>query len=149
MDKSVRTSLWKKLSTMMAEGFREFEPYKEKSVYIWPGELVFRSTELISPKTAFVIFSPETKGREQFTVELAWSIDAHFPKLTQRPSDVPAGNEKMLSRPQAAVRLPTIADPNGGSWIDVGIDTVDIVVRRVMEELVQHGIPYLRRVGRQ
>lgn len=131
---------------MMLENFPAFEPYKEKSMYIWPGELVFRSTELIAPKTAFVIFSPEPKGREQFTVELAWSTDEQFPKLPQRPSGVPAENERLLSRAQAAVRLLTLADPNAGSWLEVNKDAVDFTARQVIEELRQYGIPYLQRI---
>jgi hypothetical protein len=148
MDKAVRTSLWKQLTDALLEAFPSLEPNKQKSVYVWPGELVCRSRQLASSRTAFVIISPSQKGREQFTVELAWSMNDQFPPLTQRPSGVSHQNESLLSQPQAAVRLFTLANPNASDWVEVGKDTIGDAVERTVRELKQYGLPYLSRVGK-
>ena len=146
MDKAIRTSLWKQFTAALP-AFPSLDLYKEKSVYVWPGELVFRSRQLTPSRTAFVIISPSQKGREQFTVELAWSMNDQFPSLAQRPSGVPHQNESLLSRPQAAVRLFTLANPTASDWIDVNKDSIGDAVERTVSELRQYGLPYLSRVG--
>ncbi|HET7792709.1 MAG TPA: hypothetical protein VFL64_04925 [Rhizobacter sp.] len=146
MDKSLRTSLWKGLTAALVQAFPSLTPYKEKTKYIWPGELVFSSPDLVEGKTAFVIISADAKGRDQITVELAWSSTGRFPELVVRPSDVPARNEHLLTRPQAAVRLFSLGDPNADSRMAVTKDGIDRVIERTISELQLHGLPYLKRV---
>lgn len=140
MKAPLRKQLWTELAALINAQVPQFAPYEAKSPYIWPGEFVLSAGTLIAPKTAFIVLSPEPKGRDQFTIELAWSPDPTFPELAQRPSGVPNQHEALLARDKAAMRLL--------EWTDVEKDTVKTVAKRAVAELRSVGIPYLLRVSR-
>ena len=84
MDKLIR----KKFIASCKKGMEEvgdFHLFLQKSRYIWPGELVYVSSSLISNGFAFVIFSPNEKYNSA-ALEVGWSNECVFPDLMQRPS---------------------------------------------------------------
>jgi hypothetical protein len=65
----------------------------------------------------------------------------------QRPSGVPAQNEEILRREEAAVRLFGISNPNGEVWFDIASGDADALVEMTVSTIREFGVPYLLRVG--
>ena len=65
--------------------FPEFKPARVSSRYVSSAERPFRWIP-IEPLHCWIILVPDGKGRQAFTVEIAWSQRSRFPELSMRPS---------------------------------------------------------------
>lgn len=142
----------------------QFELIKIKSVYIFPGERIFRWI----PKSSlhcFIILSPSHKGYDEFTIEIGWSVLGRFPELSVRPSPVKSADENIFSRSEFICRL-TNLNPDITEWwkFDHIEDPIDMLfkesvpistgkaqkvvkacVEDAMDAIIRYGVPYLDR----
>lgn len=105
MRKEYRRAIRDLFKGAVARALAGFLPVKLRSPILFGGETVFRWTpggEL----QCFVILVPDHRGRQSFTVELAWSTAGRFPDITARPSIVLApGDPDPVEVLEAVVRL--------------------------------------------
>lgn len=149
MNKKIKNKLFSKCLESILTEIPEFVEYSEKSIYIAPGEVLFRSMTLINQKAAFIILKPHNKY-DKVTVEVGWSSSGFFPKLIQRPSGGSAQESEMLLRSEAVVRVPSIRTLSGmmDDWLPVSAGEEEIVSGQIMRMLLNDGIPYLLRVNK-
>jgi hypothetical protein len=146
MDRKLRKRAFDLFARHMKESLPTFKPFRAKSLYVWPGEVVWEDAETMGDTTLFIILSPEPKGRDQFTVELGWSRLRRFPELIQRPSlAFQSEFERCYERDEATVRLSSLTDHH--SWIDLYDDNVNVAVATQVRNLLDHGIPFLQAVS--
>lgn len=143
MERKLKKRLFDLFAENMQKALPTFRPFKAKSSYVWPGELIWQDGETIADTSLFIIVSPESKGRDQFTVELGWSKLRRFPELAQRPSLVSQVDfEHCHDHREATLRLSSLTDHI--SWIDVNYDEVEVAVANQLRNLLDHGIPFLK-----
>lgn len=144
MQKHLRAKAVALLSEQMTKAFPDFIQVKMKSVYIWPGEVLWRKDA--EDCSYFVVLSPEAKGRDEVTVELAWSRLKRFPELMQRPALVTADAiANAEEKDEGTVRLGMLAREHWG-WVPVNDESISDVVAFFMAKLRKDGIPFLSRI---
>lgn len=145
MDKTLRTKLVLAFDKALTRQFSAFAQVKIKSMYIWPGETVWRREGAAC--SYFLILSPEAKGQSNaVTVELGWSRLKRFPELSQRPSlSTPAQLQAAASRDEGTVRIGSLCD---GSFDLLQVDEpgLQAVVDLLMEKLKVVGMPFLDQI---
>lgn len=144
MQKNLKAKVAALFAEEMKMAFPDFVQVKMKSMYIWPGEVLWRKDA--DDCSYFIVLSPETKGRDEVTVELGWSRLKRFPELMQRPALVTAEAIANAERKdEGTVRLGRLA-ADQWDWMPVNDELVPAVVAFFMEKLRQDGIPFLRRM---
>lgn len=84
--------------------FTDFEPYPEKSMYLFPGERAYyRAVD--DQLWLFIVCSPDSKGHERFTIELGWSTLERFPEIGMRPNCAASSSREEFVKPEAMLRL--------------------------------------------
>ena len=144
MDKKLKKRIYDVLARLIHELLPSFVPFQEKTKYLWPGEKAWEDTSSTQNASLYIIFSPEYKGRDQFTIEIAWSRLRRFPELIRRPSLAISGRgeiEQCYVYQEASVRLPRLVEEE--SWVDVNNDNVDEAVARQFKTLLDYGVPFL------
>jgi len=93
-----------------------FDPVKVEAQVLFGGETVFRwaaSDQL----DCFVFLVPDPKGRQSFTIELAWSTEGRFPEATSRPTLIlGAEDPDPTDVEEGVVRLGDLADRRDAWW---------------------------------
>ena len=126
----------------MTEALPSFAPFNEKNLYLWPSEKVWVDATTFTNATLYILFCPESKGRDQFTIELGWSKLRRFPELIQRPSlAFKADFENCYERQEVITRLPYLTEEN--EWIDINGDDVEEIILKQMKNLIDCGMPFL------
>lgn len=171
MRKEYGAALRRGFTTALRAAFPEFEPVALQSMYVFPGERLFRWVPF-EPLHCWIILVPGRTGGESFSVEIAWSARARFPELSMRPSPETSGG----SRDEHALRIRRPSDPAEVWWRlpDPVLDTIEsgrapdeLVLRAAVEpipaaraaadvapgiaeaiELLRvWGVPYLQRIA--
>ena len=88
----------------VAEQLADFEPYKEKTIYLFPGERAFYRV-VNDALWLFIVCSPDSRGHEAFTIELGWSTQQRFPENGMRLNCTPSDSGEEFSLPEAMLRL--------------------------------------------
>ncbi|MES3022378.1 MAG: hypothetical protein V4857_12435 [Pseudomonadota bacterium] len=146
MDKKLRLRFTTAFAGEMKKAFPEYVAVKLKSIYVWPGESLWRKdTEDCS---YFIVLSPHPKGeKDEMTVELGWSRRKRFPELMQRPSIVTKeGVSTAAERDEGSVRIGNLC-ANAFDWTQVKDATIQDIVSFFILKLEQEGLPFLCRIG--
>ena len=116
MRKEYRKAVRARFIRGLLEALPGFELVKVKAPLLFGGETVFRWAASDSLH-CFVILVPDAKGRQAFTVELAWSAAARFPEATSRPT-LMLGPEAPwpVDVPEGIVRLGDLTDGQDTWW---------------------------------
>lgn len=100
----------------LAERLPAFEPTKVDAPVLFGGQTVFRRA-LCDGLHVFVVLTPDAKGRQAFTVELAWSTSARFPEVTMSPSLMLGPDDPdPIDQDEAIVRLGGLAERADRWW---------------------------------
>lgn len=137
MDKLIR----KKFIASCKKGMEEvgdFHLFLQKSRYIWPGELVYVLSSLISNGFAFVVFSPNEKYNSA-ALEVGWSHECVFSDLMQRPSIVDNYCEMRKTSVKGTVRVGKMAGRDSFIFVKQGEEGV--VASEMISLLIEYGIP--------
>jgi hypothetical protein len=134
---------------MLAE-LPSFVQYAKKSDYFFSTEKVWEDISTIPGANLYIIFSPEFKGRDQFTIELGWSKLCRFPEVLRRPSlSFKAEFQNCHSLEEATARLPKIISLDSESWININAESVGEVIAEQFRNLIEYGIPFLKKIEGQ
>jgi hypothetical protein len=145
MEKKLRIKLATAFRVEMEKNFPEFASIKMKSMYIFPGEFIWkRDTDACS---YFIILSPDPRGqRDEANIELGWSRHKRFPELPQRPSLVTAKSiSNAGDKDEGTVRIGSLS---GGQydWTPVRDETIFDVVAFFVCELQRNGMAFFNRI---
>lgn len=146
MDKDLKKRAIDFFTQYLGESLPTFTSYREKSKYFFGSEKVWEDVTSVSAGYLYVIFCPEYKGRNQFTIEIGWSKLRRFPHVSRRPflafkSDF----ENCYIHQEATTRLSYITGAT--EWLDIDRDNVEAVIREQIRSLVEHGIPFLHGIA--
>ena len=116
MRKEYRQAVRRLFTDGLAEALPGFVPCKVAAPTLVGGESVYCRTAVGALRCS-VLLVPDAKGRQAFTVELAWSIRDPFPEVGMRPS-LMLGPEDPdpVDNPAAIVRLGGIARREDVWW---------------------------------
>jgi hypothetical protein len=117
MRKEYRQALRDMWSKAMRERLPQFTPSKERSPYVWPGEML-HLWQARPGLRVYVIMSPDLKAQQDaFSVSLAWSRLDRFPHLSMRPSsEVPSAERLEFDRDEFEVSLAELCEPARQWW---------------------------------
>lgn len=103
----------------------------------------------------FIIYSPDQRGYEAFTVELGWSTNNHLPELSMRPSFQPTSERKEFDENEAITRLPYFSGETDFYLLEPAVTGFSIEslikqqTKRTPEEVAQKIMPILDKILRQ
>jgi hypothetical protein len=116
MRKEYRKAVRARFIRSLSSALPGFELAKVRSPLLFGGETVFRWT-VADTLHCFVILAPDPKGRQAFTVELAWSTAGRFPEGSARPTLVLGpGAPWPVDVPEGIVRLGDVRDGQDAWW---------------------------------
>ncbi|MDH3317564.1 MAG: hypothetical protein OER43_17585 [Gammaproteobacteria bacterium] len=147
-----------------------FAAFKTKSMYVFPGERIFRWAATDSLH-CFVIMVPSRKDTDEFTVEVGWSTHGRFPELGMRPSDSPSSDRVEFERDEFVCRMSELWTREDLWWQFSDFDPMDPVsqfqfitasanpvsaeeareavlpkVGDAIEKVLAYGVPYLEEL---
>lgn len=145
MERKLRLNLVSKFESGLRELLPDFSSEKIQSIYIWPGETVWRSDA--ENCSYFIVLSSQPKGyRDEINIELGWSRFKRFPELMQRPSIVASENiDDEAARQEGTVRLGSLCEPLF-DWLPVCSENIQEVVDFLLLNLKEEGVPFLTRI---
>lgn len=147
MDKTLRKHALDLFAKQMQELLPTFVPFKGKSKYFFGSEKVWEDVSSVPNANLYIVFTPEFKGRNQFTIEVGWSKLRRFPQVSRRPSlAFEPDFQGCYERPEATTRLPYLA--GGDEWIDVNSDNLEAAILGQLNNLIDYGLPFLRGVAK-
>ncbi len=111
MKKEYTKNLKKLFREKLSARFPAAKLWREKSEYIFPGEVVYRIDEYGFNK-AFIVLIPDPK-KDAFTVEIAWSKEGRFPELSGRPNHLSIQPEQAR---EYSIRLPYLVNKTDEYW---------------------------------
>ncbi len=132
MRKEYSTALRKEFVRLIKGKIPQFEEFKLKSYYLWPGERAFRWVP-VDGLHCFIILSPNPKGLDEFMIELAWSKRSRFPELSMRPTGIPTIDHVEFERDEFDVTLSSICPNPEISWSINKIDFLQAEEREFFE----------------
>ncbi|MFL6660487.1 MAG: hypothetical protein ACJ8GW_20540 [Massilia sp.] len=145
MDKALKKLAIDEFAKLIEQNLPGFQPYSEKNRHLVPGERVWINETTFGDVSLFAIFSPEDKGRDQFTIELGWSRMRRFPQLGRRPSlAFKSDFESCYERAEAITRLSYLTGEK--EWIDINKENVKAVMLEQINSLASIGIRFLSGV---
>jgi hypothetical protein len=101
----------------MGSRLPRFEPWREKSTYLWSGERVWRWVPSATAPHYFVLLVTSAKGYNEFTIELGWSTLRRFPQLSVRPSPArPEPEHPEFGREEFLCRLSQVGSAQDRWW---------------------------------
>lgn len=83
----------------------QYEDFKGKSIYLFPGEKAY-VYKVKDSLWCFIVLSPQANGEDAFTIELGWSAQQRFPEIGMRPSFQPSESRAEFNEYEAFTRLP-------------------------------------------
>lgn len=145
MDKKLKKRVTDQFAACMQAELPSFSLYLGSRDYLFDAETVWEDSSTMAGVYLYVILTPEFKGRDQFTIEIAWSRLRRFPQLVRRPSLSFASEfENCFEAHEASARLPKIISLDQDSWIDINKDNVDEVMHKQFMDLMKYGMPFLK-----
>lgn len=168
MRKEYSKELQRLFSKLIEENFPQFKPHKEKSMYYSAGERFYcwKPNESIS---FFIIYSPDERGHEAFTIEIGWSTNNRLPELSMRPSFQPTIERAEFSEKEAITRLPYFSGGTDFYLIEPAVTSFSIedlirqqtkrtpeevinkitpILDNILKQLQKFGVPYLQEKAR-
>lgn len=143
MEKKLKKRAISLFEKRMLQELPNFTRTEEKSLYIWPDEVVWVKDG--ESAKYFVIFSPNAKGRDEFVIEIGWSKLHRFPELQRRPSlSFEFEFKDCYSLDEATARVSYFSEREYSPVVNE--DNLEEVVAAQFAELREHGIPFLRGV---
>jgi len=147
MEKKLKRRAIEKFIRCINETLPSFVPLEEKNNYLFPGEKVWLDAKTLDDATLYILFCPEHKGRDQFTIEIGWSKLFRFPELIQRPSLVSKADfDKRYQQQEAVTRLSYLTGEK--EWIDINESNIEEVIQAQARNLVVYGMPFLNETLR-
>ena len=147
MEKKFKKVVIDLFTRRLHEALPSFAPLKEKSEYLLPAEKAWQDSSTVAGANSYIIFTPDFKGRDQFTIELGWSTLRRFPELLRRPSLSFAHDfENCYARPEASARLPKIISLDTDSWISINPENVEETIAQQIRDIIDFGIPFLKKL---
>lgn len=142
MDKKLKKRVIDQFAKYMQAELQTFVLFQEKSDYFFSSEKVWEDVSTVPGANLYIIFTPEFKGRDQFTIEIGWSKLRRFPRVITRPflafkSDF----ENCYELQEATTRLPYITGEK--EWIDINMDNSEEVIQKQIKNLIEYGMPFL------
>lgn len=151
MQKKYSNQFKKYVPYFMNQYLPDFQIWQGDTIYLWPGEKAFykKASESLY---LFIIFVPDKKGDNSFTIEVGWSKKSRFPELEMRPCPFPDFSEAHEEE-EFATRLTSI-EGKPDLWrkfsptVDAG-EAVIIAVENAVKKTVDIGVPYLEEVSKR
>jgi hypothetical protein len=123
-----------------------FPAYREKSIYVFPGDMVFVvHTDDVAVSGYFVI-CPDHHGRNRFTVDVCWSTHARFPQLPRRPYGSASPGRLEFSQDEFSCRLATVWGESDFWWeenVSIENGNATELASDATQKIDKHGVPYL------
>lgn len=120
-----------------------FSRHEEASPYVSQYEVAFSRMPTIGDCAPFIILLFDHRGRSRISVEIGWSSNRQFPRLSIRPSGEVSPDRKEFRERDFLARLSTLWGESDYWWeIESGAD-VPTVIGEVMRRLETFGYPYL------
>lgn len=125
-----------------------FKRWTEKSLFIWPGELVFH--EAIISLNTFIVFSMHEQDDSLFTVDIGWSRQKRFPEIDMRPCDENPQSDAVLNEEKEFMtRLGILMNKDDCWWSvsDGSLGSIDAAVTDAVSAIKRYALPYLDGVS--
>lgn len=117
MRKEYRQAVRQLMTKGLADRFPDFVPSREKSPYLWPGEILYM-WQARPDLRIYVVVSPDIKAqRDAFSVHIAWSRHNRFPQVSPRPwPEGPSPDGAELDLDECEIDLIDLCQPPGKWW---------------------------------
>lgn len=135
--------------TLLLKLGNNWELYTQKSIYIFPGEIVFRIPSNSPKSSGYLIIVPDHHGRNIFTIDLGWSVLMRFPQLPRRPYGQASQDRSEFTHDEFTCRLSSIWGEGDYWWnekenMNISInDAIDSLSSDAIQKINDFGIPYL------
>lgn len=120
-----------------------FKRHEETSPYISRYDVAFTRIPRSGDSTPFIVLLFDHRGRSRVSVEIGWSSNQQFPRLSIRPSGEASVGRNEFKEPDFLARLSTLwGEPD--AWWDIETEAdIPKAIGDVIGRLEKFGFPYL------